>query len=414
MKLTPANARDAKPGDLLSDHAVAGLELRCGAESKSWYLYYTTRDGMRRRPKLGTFPDMTLSAARNVARTLKEQVAKGEDPSAEWTARREAPNVSELIDRYLKEWVDVKNGTEWATATRRYARMIRLGLGNMKVADVRRYDVDAFLLDVLARKYTRIVKRKDGTPRREPVSAPIAMNRCRSVISKMFYYAEELGWIAYDFRPGAKIHTNPARHAERSVERKRKVIATPDMLPRLAAALNKIETEYGETTSEGIRARRQVACIWTIFLTGARVGEIVKAMDTELQPDGLVKTGHKTVRHIGDKTIPLPNRVREMLARLPKCDSGRLFSRIGMRHVWARIRKEAECPGLQLRDARRTFASFAASMGVKLEDISDLFGHTDVAMTHENYKFLFQTRKQQIVDQVADTILDIAEGKRIS
>lgn len=413
MKLTPANARDAKPGTTLRDHEVTGLQLRCGAERKSWQLYYTTRERIERRPTIGHFPEMSLSRARDVARTLKDHIAMGEDPSGNWQARKEAPSVSDLTDSYLEKWVAKKNGRAWAEACDRYARMIRLGLGRIKVADVRREHVDDFLADVLARKYARVQPRKDGTPRKDAgkKTSPVAMNRCRSVLSKMFYHAEELGWVVYDFRRDAKTqHANPARYTERSVERKRKVVATPQILPRLATALRAIENEHPADTAKGIQARRRVACIWTIFLTGARVSEILHATGLEMQTGGIVKTEHKTTRYIGDKTVHVPRVARHLLELLPVCKSGRLFGVIRLRWVWSRVRKKADCPDLQLRDARRTFASYARSIGVTTDMLADLFGHTDIATTHENYTFALADAKQEAVERTAARIMSAAGG----
>jgi integrase len=440
MKLTPANARDAKPGNLIRDHEVAGLQLRCGAEKKSWQLYYTTRQGIERRPTLGHFPEVSLSEARERAKEIKRRVSLGEDPSGDWKAAREEPTVSDLVDEYQARWVAKKNGDEWAAAVKRYAGRIKAGLGQLKVKEVQRHHVDNFLESVLHRKYTKSKPRKDGEPRADAIkkTAPVAMNRCRAVLSRMFYFADEdLGWVVYDFRRDAKVNTtNPVRHAERNPERKRKVVATPVMLPRIAAALNRIAGEHPITYHEGserrhnrfkrigvrvkptapkgLRYRRQAACIWTILLTGARVGEILKATREELQPAGLVKQEHKTARHIGDKTVSLPRIARAMLAELPPCPSGRLFGRIRLRWIWERVRREADCPGLRIMDARRTFASYARSIGVTTDQLADHFGHTDIQTTHENYTFMLDEAKQDMVDRVAEKIMSTANGAPVA
>lgn len=398
MKLTPAAARDAKPGDTLRDHEVKGLTLRVGAERKSWQFYYTTRGGDERRPTIGHFPDMSLSRARGVAQGLKDRVAQGEDPSADWKAARAAPTVNDLADVYTTDWVALKNGPRWAHDVELHLnRVIRPGLGARRVADVTRTDVDKLLADVLARKYTPATRRQY-----KGATAPGSANQTRSVLSKMFTFAEEKGW-----RPQ---YSNPVRFAEKNKLSKRKVVATPDTLPKIAAAMLRIEQRHPVGSKRYVRSLRQVACLWTLFLTGGRVGEILNATREELQADGLVKVEHKTSRHIGDKTIHVPRRARALLDRLPPSPCGRLFGEITLQEVWNKIRVDAGCPELQMRDIRRTFASYAVSIGVPLEQIGDHFGHTDVETT-KGYSWMLSRAKADMVERVADHITASAAGR---
>lgn len=391
MKLTPAAARDAKPGDVLRDHEVKGLSLRAGAERKSWQFYYTTRAGDERRPTIGHFPDMSLSRARGVAQGLKDRVAQGEDPSADWKAAKAAPTVADLAGDYVRDWVLLKNGERWAREVEyRLAQCILPGLGFKRVAEVTRADVDRFLADVLARKYTPATRRQYKGP-----TAPGSANHCRAILSKMFNLAEEKG-----LRPQ---HSNPVRFAERATLRKRKVVATPDALPEIAAAMERLQHKYPEGDERRVRALRQVACLWTLFLTGGRVGEVLDATGLELQADGLVKVEHKTARHIGDKTIHVPRLARELLDRLPPHPTGRLFGKIRLRRAWEQVRTEAGCPTLQMRDIRRTFASYALSIGVTLEQVGDHFGHTDVETT-KGYSWMLKGARADMVERVADHI----------
>lgn len=390
MKLTPAAARDAAPGATLRDHEVKGLQLRCGATAKSWQFYYTTRGGEERRPTIGRYPDMTLSRARDVARGLKDRVAAGEDPSGQWQAQKAAPTMADLCAAFERDHVRLKNGPTWAREVVRHLARIRKRIGSIRVAEVDTPAIDRYLLDVLHRKHS---------DRPGPPAAHMA-NQTRRVLSKMFTFAERRGW-----RPQ---HSNPVRFAERFNAGKRKTVAAPDELPRLFDALRRIETLYPPDHELGVRRRRQVACILTLFLTGARVNEIQGATVDELRDTHLIKTKHKTARHIGDKAIRLPRPAVELLRRLPPCPSGRLFGDITLRKLWNVVRLEAGCPDLQLRDIRRTFASYALSRGVSLDAIGNLYGHTDTQTTHANYAFLLADEGQAIVEDVAAHIAETA------
>lgn len=110
--LTDAFCRAAKPaqgGRLdVSDQRCAGLSFRVTPNgAKSWNFRF--RDPVSRRTlraTIGGYPDVTLSAARERADTLRGQVAAGINPAE--VKRRERDEASDrtfkvLADRYMKE-----------------------------------------------------------------------------------------------------------------------------------------------------------------------------------------------------------------------------------------------------------------------------------------------------------------------
>jgi integrase len=81
----PAGKREA----WLSDAEVVGLRVRAMAGAKTFYACWTDRaTGERRREKLGFWGALTLDKARETARGILGDVAKGEDPEAKREARR--------------------------------------------------------------------------------------------------------------------------------------------------------------------------------------------------------------------------------------------------------------------------------------------------------------------------------------
>ncbi|MEA1950379.1 MAG: Arm DNA-binding domain-containing protein, partial [Planctomycetota bacterium] len=84
------------------DTKVAGLCLcvtKTGAKS---FYFYRKIDGRPERIRLGSFPEVFLSDARDAAREMVGEIAKGRDPAAERRARREAPTLKELFDHWWK------------------------------------------------------------------------------------------------------------------------------------------------------------------------------------------------------------------------------------------------------------------------------------------------------------------------
>jgi integrase len=89
---------------LLWDAAVTGLHLRCLAGgSKTWIYRYRAGDGGRSAPlrsvRLGSWPTLTIDAARKAARGHAGQVARGGDPADDRreARRREAATLGKLL-----------------------------------------------------------------------------------------------------------------------------------------------------------------------------------------------------------------------------------------------------------------------------------------------------------------------------
>jgi integrase len=197
----------------------------------------------------------------------------------------------------------------------------------------------------------------------------------------------------FEIDPRAK---NPVAGAMTFRTEGRQRLVTAEEMPRLLEALTKLETERPN----------HAACLWTIFLTGARVSEILYAKTHELQGNRLVKTAHKTAKRTGVKTIALPRPIVQLLERLPVYPD-RLFGDIDLKRVWNRLRREIDCPDLQLLDARRTFLSYGLSDGVTLDALAKQAGHTQAVTTAKYYAHLLEDTKDSIADRVASAMLSL-------
>lgn len=396
MKLTPATARDLQPSQKLRDHEVKGLQLIAGTTGKSWHLYYRTRAGVERRPKIGSFPEMALSAARSVAKEMKDRIALGEDPSADWQEQRTAPTVTELCDRYLTEWAPKHNKPRTIVDnTFMIERHIKPGLGHKKVAGVTRADVDSFLLDVLNRKY---VAGSDQYNRDNKAKAPSMVNHVRTLLTHLFNLARSDFGLAIQKVNGESV--NPVAKTAKQRVTKRRRMAEPDELPRLFAQLHAHEAEYPA----------HVACLWAMLFSGGRVSEIERATKAQFADGRLVLRDHKTADYIGDKAIELPGFVVEKINAL-KTQGERLFGDIGLKRVWEKIRTAAGCPDLQMLDLRRTFASYAHGIGYTLEQIGGWqLGHTDPRTTR-GYAWMIDGRAKQMVEKTSASMLGVSASQ---
>ena len=108
MELTEKTIKAAQPGDVLYDKKITGLYMRVFENRRGYYLYYRTKTGGQRRPKVGIPDIMTLGQAREIAKSLLLQVASGEDPMAKRKQARAAPTMAALCTKYLEEYAPKK------------------------------------------------------------------------------------------------------------------------------------------------------------------------------------------------------------------------------------------------------------------------------------------------------------------
>src|SRR5438876_5614924 len=133
VKALPAPVHGNK---IAYDADVKGFGARITAAGAiAFVLNYRRRsDGLERRYTIGSFPDWSVTAAREKAKELKRHVDGGGDPVGEHMAERGAPTVAELCARFLEEHA-VKQRPHTRTDYESVVRNdILPALGKLKVA----------------------------------------------------------------------------------------------------------------------------------------------------------------------------------------------------------------------------------------------------------------------------------------
>src|SRR5215467_9791273 len=74
---------------------------------KSFFVDYRL-NGRQRRYTIGPFPRWSAEAAREEAKKLRRRIDRGEDPAGDKRARRTAPTIQDLIDRYVEDHLPTK------------------------------------------------------------------------------------------------------------------------------------------------------------------------------------------------------------------------------------------------------------------------------------------------------------------
>ena len=132
----------------IRDAKVKGLELRVGSGgSKAWVLRYRRKsDGTKRVWTLGTFPDMPLDEAREMAADARRDIAKGGDPAAGKRLAKEAPTFRQLAESWVADYAEA-NRSKRVRADDKSAldKHILPEIGAMKAHAVQRADIGRLL-----------------------------------------------------------------------------------------------------------------------------------------------------------------------------------------------------------------------------------------------------------------------------
>ncbi|MEP1539179.1 MAG: tyrosine-type recombinase/integrase [Paracoccaceae bacterium] len=346
-KLQPANNVDI----VFWDIAMKSFGIRIKPNgSKSYIIQYRNRNtGRSRRMTIGQHgPLFTLNQAREIARGLLSDAARGADPVAEKKAMRAAPTMSELADRYLLEHaIPKKRANSIRNDRSMLDRHILPKIGKMKVSETRSSDIAKLHNNLVDRTYQA--------------------NRVLALLSKMFSLA-----IRWELRPD-----NPANGIEKFQEEKRTRWLNDDELNRLVSALNQ---HPNQVAADAIRLQ---------LLTGSRIGEVLEATWGEFDLDRGVwtkpshHTKQKRTEHLplSDAAMELLSKMRERGGNLLIPSSRRDGPMTDLKYFWRTITKEADLRDYRIHDNRHSYASHLVSSGLSLVIVGRLLGHTNPSTT---------------------------------
>jgi integrase len=351
------------------DEHCRGLCLLVRATGKAtWTFRYRPREGgARRRVRLGEYPSVGLAEARRRADKQRGKVADGADPQGETNAKRKAPTLSVLIDRYLEAASPHKKAATLALYTAYLRQMVEPALGSRRAVSITRTEVAA-------------LHRKLG------LATPVSANRALVSLSGVFTYAGKAGLVPEGF--------NPARSIDKFKEEGRERYLSTDELARLGTALRTAETEglaWPEETAPSSKHARKpenrktkltphvVAAFHLLLFTGCRLREILHLRWSEIDFERglLLLPDSKT----GRKAVVLNAPAMQVLTTLPRIGDFVILGddpekpRADLKKPWDLIRHNAGLNDVRIHDLRHTHASVGAGAGLGLPIIGKLLGH---------------------------------------
>lgn len=397
LLLSDAFLRKVAVGEKLTefwDRRVPGLCLRVTPGGvRTWTFRYRPRDSLSfKRLGLGRYPEVGLALARERAEKKRVEIADGGDPQGERRAKKEAEaralTFGALADQYLERYAKAHK-VSWKNDKLLINAHVRSAWGGRKAGKLTRADAAA-LLDEIAKR------------------APPSANRTQSILSKLFNWAIETGYL----------ESNPvARMKKRAKETAKDRVLSSSEIQVVWRSIG--QGKVYESISAALRF---------LILTGLRPGEvagveIAEVRDIEDPSQARLEVSAARMKGRRAHIVPLATMaraiVREQLAR--RCEGqAHLFPSHfadrggiarhslsqGLGRIIASLSavEEADAEAIaSLRanpptphDFRRTVATGLAALGVPREDRLAVLAHAqaDVHGVHyDRYGRLKEKRK---------------------
>jgi integrase len=357
------------------DKGYPGLALRVSYGGAAAWVHFYRLHGKLHRMTLGRSPSMSLQQARDAWRAARELVDKGESPA------HARPAISDSFASVAEEWfkrdqannrsvVEIKRAIEYDVMPAWRGRMI---------ATISRRDVIE-LLDAVADR-----------------GSPTMARRLHAHLHRLFRWSVGRGII--EANPMADL-PKPGT----SVARNR--VLTDLELAKVWCAADEIGRPFGPA-------------IKLLILTGARRGEIGALRWSEIEGDEIKLAGART-KNGEPHDVPLARAAIKIIKALPRITGEYVFTTNGRTPIrgWSKVKSildaKTSIPEWRLHDLRRTVATGLQRIGISLQVIEEILGHTSGSrsgVVGVYQRHAFTNEKRAALDAWAHEVERIVSGK---
>ena len=146
------------------DRSLGGFGVRVSKTGRKSFVVMYNFEGQKRRTTLGRYPAISLADARDRAKVLLFDVARGTDPQAEKMKQLRAPTFEELASEYLERHARLKKRS-WKEGKRVIERDLLPRWGRRKAKSIKKRDV-IHLLDGVVERGSPIMANRIHAPAR--------------------------------------------------------------------------------------------------------------------------------------------------------------------------------------------------------------------------------------------------------
>ena len=341
------------------DDVVTGLALRVSPTKKAWIWLHTGLDGKRKRLTFGTYPAISLAAARGKVETMRRELEVGLPPKTE--------TFQAICEEYLRR---AKVRTK-ADRQRTLERLVYPSLGSRPIDDVRR---------------SEIIRLLDGI---EDANGPVMADRTLALVRKI------MNWHATrsdDFRSPIVKGMARVRPSERARER----VLTDDEIRAVWANGNGVFGRF----------------VKFLLLTGARRSEAAQMERSEVDGSDWTLPAARNKTKV-DLVRPLS---KAALALVENGEADWVFTTDGVMPIsgFSKFKRALDkASGVRdytLHDCRRTARSLMSRAGVPSDHAERCLGHVIGGVRGVYDRHEYHAEKTQAFEALAALIERIVSG----
>jgi integrase len=375
LKLTSAFCRDVtcpahkrKEVYRCTEQTGFGIEVR--ANSKTYWLYYTTPEGKAAQIKIGGHSDVSFDQAKRMAKELRSRIVLGGNPAEEKANRKAIITFKELAQMHVEHAKGHLRSHASVELAHRHYLVPRFG--KLRIDQVTTQAIETYLAELRQRL------------------APASVDRLRLVMHRTYRLAQGWGLPGSDRNPVASV-------PRPRYDNKRTCLLTPTEVERLLKA------------SEQSANPLLKPIVQLLLATAARKSELLNArwehIDFEraewLIP--LTKNGQA-------RRVPLSKAALAVLNDLPRTSdwllanpaTGKPFDNI--KRAWKTACREAGLPDLHIHDLRHAAIGAMINNGVSLHVAGKVAGHLRSEST-ARYAYVSDLSLAAAVEAGADNLM---------
>jgi integrase len=393
LAIEPQNER-IRYRDVGGAASVRGLGLEVLPNGKKTFRFEQKVNQRNIKVTLGTFPELTVEQAREMAKNTAHEIAQGINPNAIKKQQKNAQDFDDLFAFYIVSLeLDVKAGTRRENAIQKAETLYRLHLkpriGKSKIDGFLRANAKTVLNKILADKGYSL------------------HNHSLTLLKSMFNRAE------YDYNPFSE-----CKKIDEALHRRERILS-PEELQRLFQAIDIEEPIYRDCVLMLLLTGQRKACVFSM-----QWSEINTTNQTWIIPTSKIKSKKPHVVPLSIAAMKVLNERKtqrsdsDFVFASSNSQSGHIADKSSAGGFWRRIVKRAELynegtpeTNIRIHDLRRTLASYQVQSGGSIQTTSKLLGHSSINITSSTYAHLSVDNVREDLERTTAAIFQIGTGE---